>query len=216
MKNLFFLLFALIFQNNLFSQSNNVVENIGLNSMDTHSFETTFFNLKKLNSGIELDWRIASETNDNGFMILKSSDGVDWEPIGFEESTLSNIQNYQFEDIEPFPGMNFYKLRQIDENGNFKDSKIHSIQFEVEDFAVLVFPNPTEDILNIRFEDKASRVIELRNSTGQLIFTEFLSDELRSEISLKKYESISGISWLTIRDTHSGKILSNRKISFSE
>ena len=68
-----------------------------------------------------LNWVTASEHNSDYFRIEKSEDGIEWEIIGMENGAgNSTIQiDYRWEDYNVTPLINYYRLRQVDFNGEY-------------------------------------------------------------------------------------------------
>ena len=75
----------------------------------------------------QLKWRTDSETNNRGFDIQRSYDGQLWKSIGFANGggTTQHTRNYNYIDY-PNPGIIYYRLRQVDWDGQFDLSNIVS------------------------------------------------------------------------------------------
>lgn len=103
---------------------------------------------------IQLLWDTASEENNKGFHVERSTDARDWSEIGFVEGrgTSSEINRYKFTDNEPIPGDNYYRLKQVDYDSRFEYSKIVVIKrYNV----ARVFPNPiNKDSVKFLFEGR--------------------------------------------------------------
>ncbi len=91
----------------------------------------------------QLNWRTASELNNEGFDIERSDDGKSWERLHFMpgSGTSTEAHHYSFLDEHPLPGINYYRLRQKDFDGQFEYSPIVSVEMERKG-SVSVFPNP--------------------------------------------------------------------------
>lgn len=89
------------------------------------------FNAKAVGSVIKLDWRTASEVDNSGFYIERSTNGYTWKDIGFVDgnATTSAVKYYAFGDETPMPGINYYRLRQIDFDGKTEHSRIQAVRF---------------------------------------------------------------------------------------
>jgi hypothetical protein len=136
--------------------------------------ELVSFEGKALEKSNLLTWRTASEKNNNGFDIERSTDGSRFEKIGFVagNGTTSQTQRYTFNDVSfPFgegrDGAVYYRLKQLDFDGRFEYSKTIAITRKAKD-AVSVYPNPTEGILNISADDY-EQAFELVNHIGQVV-----------------------------------------------
>lgn len=97
-----------------------------------------------------ISFTTASEINNAGFDIERSSNGIDFEKIGWVDGHGSTTEekHYTFVDTKPLLGMNYYRLRQVDYDGRFEYSNIVSVVMESDD--VYLFPNPATDIINIQ------------------------------------------------------------------
>jgi hypothetical protein len=113
--------------------------------------ELTFFKGITISTGHLLTWQTASEENNRGFEIERSSDGKNWENIGFVEGhgTTQETKNYTYFDETPNSGNNYYRLKQVDFDGQFEYSDIVNIKYKVLDDELNIFPNPVQNELNI-------------------------------------------------------------------
>ena len=109
---------------------------------------------------VNLKWSTATETNNDYFLIERSKDGNEFEPIinvdgaGFSTKKLT----YSTSDNNPLPGLSFYRLKQVDFDGQFSNSEIVSVELTDlgSEFTFNVFPNPS-DGTDLKFNLKASR-----------------------------------------------------------
>lgn len=117
--------------------------------------ELISFNVEKKKVGNMLFWETASETENDFFLIEKSKDGKEWEGLTKVEGNgnSSSLLKYNFIDMAPFYGVTFYRLKQVDFNGNFQYSKIIAVNsrklptFELHK----LYPNPTTGTISIGF-----------------------------------------------------------------
>lgn len=102
--------------------------------------------------GINLRWTTSEERENAGFEIQKSIDELSFVTIGFTEASKekSIYKNYHFFDSQPFQGNNYYRLKQLDVNGDITYSAVISVKASsmVDDF-VLLYPNPAVDVIKI-------------------------------------------------------------------
>lgn len=77
------------------------------------------FNGKASNNGVDLSWTTASELNNNYFEVLRSENGKDYASIGVinGNGTTQELRNYNYTDVNPFNGVNYYQLKQVDKDG---------------------------------------------------------------------------------------------------
>ena len=78
-------------------------------------------------------------------------------------------RNYGYIDRSPLQGTGYYRLRQVDANGDFTFSEVRPVTFYHNDPPVL-FPNPVHDELRILGYDAARQgPVELYNMLGERI-----------------------------------------------
>lgn len=111
----------------------------------------SYFNAKPSNNKVHLEWETTSEINNSHFEIEKTMDGEYWYTIGTVEGAGNSYgaQFYSFDDNSPAQGLNVYRLKQVDWNGDFEYSSNKTVIWGGESpmNTVNVFPNPgTEKI----------------------------------------------------------------------
>ncbi|MCC6762921.1 MAG: T9SS type A sorting domain-containing protein [Chitinophagaceae bacterium] len=96
-----------------------------------------------------LKWGTASESNNKGFTVEKSADGLSWSDIGFVAGAgNSNSQRqYVFTDNKPGKGNNYYRLKQTDLDGKQAFSEVRMVNMQASRGAVSVFPNPAKGMV---------------------------------------------------------------------
>lgn len=126
-------------------------------------------------NGITLKWKTATETNNNGFSVEKSSNGVSFNEIAFVKGmgTTTNQSEYSFTDDNVKVGTFYYRLKQIDYDGTSSYSNIISVDVELPtQFALNQnHPNPFNPSTKISFEFPvdADATLEIFNTIGQKV-----------------------------------------------
>lgn len=127
------------------------------------------------NTGVvELNWKTASEINNDYFTIYRSVDGFAWEVIGTVDGAgnANQMIAYSFVDNNPTSTQLYYKLRQTDFDGKFEEFDVISVKAEIVLVEVQLYPNPANDFLNINLgtNDLNSNVsVMVYNQTGQIL-----------------------------------------------
>lgn len=128
-------------------------------------------------SDISLNWATATEVNNFGFEIQRSGDKTNFLTLGFVKGkgTTNEYQNYSWKDKNPNPGINNYRLKQIDINGSFKYSDVIEFDSKPIDSYKLGqnYPNPFNPSTVIRFTlPTAGKVtLTIYNSLGEVVKT---------------------------------------------
>lgn len=115
-----------------------------------------------------LKWYATYETSFRQFNIERSTDGVNFNKIG--EVAGMNLSNYSFTDNNlPTGPVAYYRLRMIDIDGKFNFSKTIAVRLNNNFSNAIVYPNPTEDILNIRLLAalESNSMLELTDIAGR-------------------------------------------------
>ncbi|MCE7044646.1 T9SS type A sorting domain-containing protein [Dyadobacter sp. CY312] len=117
------------------------------------------FTAKKVDTGVHLQWRTASEINNKGFLVERSPNGLNWNQIGFVDGngTISQTQHYVWEDRNPIAGINYYRLRQIDLDGKTEYSRIIPVRFEDAAGSITVWADAARQA-HIQTEDTIEQV----------------------------------------------------------
>ncbi|MCX6295990.1 MAG: hypothetical protein NTX97_07980, partial [Bacteroidetes bacterium] len=124
----------------------------GPTSVNPLPIELLSFTGYSLANGNQLNWVTATETNNDFFDLERSSDGIEFYKIATIDGAgnSTSIKNYEYYDANPLDGLNYYRLKQVDFNGDFFYSNIISIDKSIiENTFIQVFPNPSSDIVNI-------------------------------------------------------------------
>lgn len=144
---------------------------------ETIPVELVSFSAISNGTDINLNWATATEVNNYGFEIQRSSDKTNFKTMGFIEGkgTTNEYQNYSWRDKNPNPGINNYRLKQIDINGIFKYSDVIQIDSKPIDSYKLGqnYPNPFNPSTVIRFGLPFSGKVNLTvyNSMGEVVKT---------------------------------------------
>jgi hypothetical protein len=95
-------------------------------------------------SRVKLNWQTAYEDNIKQFTITRSSDGINFKEIGVVKATgcHNNTMSYDFVDIAPLPGANYYRLDEIDKDGFVRHLGIKEVTLNSRFNTVTLFPNP--------------------------------------------------------------------------
>lgn len=119
---------------------------ITVTGISTLPVELIHFNGKQIDNSILLEWQTASEHQNKQFVIERMSGLGVFSEIGLRKGKGNSmvINNYNFLDETPLKGVNYYRIRQEDFDGQYEYSKIISILNEGENL-LSVYPNPSSD-----------------------------------------------------------------------
>lgn len=124
------------------------------------------FSAQQSNKVNLLNWSTQFENNSSRFVVERSKDGRIYTSLGevAAAGNSNNIRRYSFTDSKPLKGNNYYRLRIIDKDNQFRLSDIQRLKNDGTT-GIILFPNPVRDKLTISIN--ADKV-----SNGQLIITD--------------------------------------------
>lgn len=135
------------------------------------------------NTFIRVNWVTASEINNKGFEVQRSTDGVNFAPIGFTDAygdgNASHIQNYAFDDRNVVANqVYYYRLRQVDKDETSHITRIVSASLNgVNPSTITIgnfFPNPatnSSSLIVTSLKETEIR-IQLFNNLSQIVTDE--------------------------------------------
>jgi hypothetical protein len=142
----------------------------------------------KYESGmIDLNWSVAGEFAMDRYVLERQNLAGEWQDLAGYEAN-GNQSTYLFTDARPWPGVNHYRLRLIEQNGSISWS--HEVEVLVpEKTRFNVWPNPAADMLNVEVYDE-------NGFSGDLVIVDQLGKEvmrrhIASASKLPVYEQLS-------------------------
>lgn len=117
----------------------------------------------KENGRNRLSWTTSIESNNKGFELERSADGKNFSSIGFivtkaDKGNSTTALSYAFTDERPIAGTNYYRLRQVDNDGRSSYSGIVILKDEKAFSISALYPNPAKDVMKVSINtEKAGR-----------------------------------------------------------
>ncbi len=169
----------------------------------TSTLPVTFISFEGSNQrqDVVLNWATGSEFNNDYFEIQRSANAKDWQIMGtvHGKGTTNTTSKYQFSDKGVRNGNFYYRLKQVDFDGQFAFSSIIRVNVLHAEELFTAFPNPATSQLTVR-NSQYPATVELINQIGIRVLqqemhefqTTLLLDDLQEGIYL-------------VRLTHEGK-----------
>lgn len=132
------------------------------------------FKAEIFHNTVMLTWFTGSEYNNEKFEIQASRAGQEFQKIGeiSGNGTTTKHQEYSFEIENPINGTSYYRLKQIDFNGQFEYSKVVSVNFKGEGCQVgAIYPNPSKSgLVNLEYlsQNDDEVTVSVFDMTGKL------------------------------------------------
>jgi hypothetical protein len=178
--------------------------------------ELLSFTSKCNNQNIVLEWSTATEVNNDYFSIERSIDGINWELVTKVDGAgnSSSIKTYSYIDVWQYHDISYYRLKQTDYDGEFKNSSIIPIEKCGEDIIELainsnpiielaIYPNPVIETLNLSYEGDKSQVLStsIYNLLGEMVYySEFYQPKIVFE------NKLNGVYFIHVNTTSKNSI----------
>jgi hypothetical protein len=154
------------------------------------------------NRVVKMEWTSLSENNNAGFSIERSKDAINWKEVEFIEGagTSNSSRNYSITDEQPYQGVSYYRIKQIDLNGNsqYYDPKSITISNEI-------LVKPMGETVGISSLDGSEVKITLLDFSGRSI--NYNSKSTDNDLLIETNSLIPGIYIIIIETPAQKKIL---------
>lgn len=109
----------------------------------------TQFDAKCTNTGTLISWATGQESNSSKFEIERSANGTTWSSIGTVAAAGTSSSNRAYQQIDLAGGSAFYRIKQIDKDGQFIYTEVARTNCQVKNISSLIYPVPAKDLLNV-------------------------------------------------------------------
>ncbi len=158
----------------MFSQQDEfgfTVDNIEVEEVTILPVDLVSFTAQRYDQEVLLKWDTASELNNDYFEIEVAIGDEAVENEAFEflgkvngNGTTNEAQSYEFWDYSTNKsGNRYYRLKQIDQDGQFVYSPIRVVNFSLNDLKVevAVYPNPFYNYLKVHYKSTEAKDLEV-------------------------------------------------------
>jgi len=162
------------------------------------------FTAKKQNNTTHLTWTTATEINNDYMAVERSADGRTFSEIGRVQGagTTQQPQDYQYIDQRPLPGLNYYRLKQVDYDGQYEYHKTVVVNFDGElPGGMIVFPTAVKDRLQVQLttENNENASLQIIGADGR-VWRSLRWQEKSGRMELLVADLPAGSYWLRLVD----------------
>jgi len=163
------------YRNNSASQSDPAEQSIAIGNISFQRaaalpLTLTSFNGAVNNNAVQLNWSTAQEENLSTYIVEKSTNATNWQTLSTVKATGNSNSNKEYNIIDPNAApVNYYRLKQVDLNGNFTYSQVIRIRNgAIDKTGIKLYPNPAINTttITINSENKQPAHIKLYNRFG--------------------------------------------------
>lgn len=178
--------------------------------------EIIYFDAAQNKNIVEVQWITATEINNDYYEIERRSDQKDFEKIGKIKGAGNSTDklSYIFIDKTPLIGVSYYRIKQVDFNGNQDYSDIIPVHYSINE-RINLYPNPTAGILYLKGEDfenfkpedieirmydligsqvkisvlqnQSEMIIDISNIANSIYFLEYITKKGSTKVKVVKY-----------------------------
>ena len=126
------------------------------------------------NKDIAVEWKVENESNLKQYDVEKS---VDWNHYATANTVAANnaaLSNYNWLDVHPSEGYNYYRIRSTDVNGKTAYSTVVKVFMGKGKQSISIYPNPViNGSINLQLTNQPGGMYGLRllNNMGQVMIT---------------------------------------------
>ena len=137
--------------------------------------ELVSFAGKQVDETIQLNWKTASETNNDYFTLEHSTDATNFEYLATVNGKGTEVSSTSYRELHtrPISGTNYYRLSQTDFDGTTEVFEVIAVNFKTGKTEAVIQPNPVrEGLLNLKYisaEDDDDLEIEVVDISGRVL-----------------------------------------------
>ncbi|MFN4082804.1 MAG: T9SS type A sorting domain-containing protein [Bacteroidia bacterium] len=195
---------------------NNLVmmgEFTGTDNINPLPVKLSRFTVEKQQQNAVLNWSTSSEINSSQFLVERSFNRNDFEEIGSVRAKGNSNRNVNYNFIDRYivkdaiiKGNNivYYRLKQIDRNGDFAYSEIRSLNvFNELGSNIAIMPNPFKNHFQLSFAEPTDNVfVKVIDLNGKVVFSNKYN-HVESSLTIEAANLKDGVYILNVE--HSGK-----------
>ncbi len=179
----------------------NITEALPIELIDVNAY--------KNENSVNIDWTAEKLDKDIDFVVEKSDESFNWLPIDMEDMVIDDEDKnfkYSITDNEPFPGISYYRLKQIRADGTFNYSRMVSVEFELDD-ALTAYPNPFTNTIDVvgNILNNSNKII-VYNTIGKIVYSQDIRTSI-NKLTLDLSDFSESIYFLVIKSKSSDKVL---------
>jgi hypothetical protein len=149
------------------------------------------FKVAKQNTTALVSWQTANEVNTAYFNVLRSRDGNRFNTVGrVEAKNMSSLQgDYSYTDdlAGLAPGIVYYRLQMLDQDGSYSFSPISHITIGTDGSQMRIFPNPAHGYFVIRnygIVDVANAAILVKDVSGRILISQKFTNDSEQRVNI--------------------------------
>ncbi|THU41715.1 T9SS type A sorting domain-containing protein [Niastella caeni] len=157
------------YRNNTASQNNPeeqsiAIGNISFERASTLPLTLTSFNGVVNNNAVQLNWTSALEENLEKYIVEKSTNATHWQTLSTVKAAVNSNSTNEYNVTDPNAApVNYYRLKQVDVDGNYTYSQIIRIRSGTNDkTGIKLYPNPAINAATVTINSKTKLTAHIK------------------------------------------------------
>jgi subtilisin-like proprotein convertase family protein len=155
-----------------------------------------------------VQWSTASELNNKFYEVQRSTNGTEFGTIGTVNagSASTGVQQYLFNDLRPFAGVNYYRLKQVDKDGRFTYSAIVKVMMPNNKTIYTLTPNPAVTSTTFTALSEMKQVnLRMMDVSGKTVYSTYSSLIKAGETLVLPVSGLAKGYYLVMIDSGNGR-----------
>lgn len=123
-----------------------------------------YFRGSKQGNGNLLDWKVSCTNTPSATLVLeRSADGRNFNVANTQEANAVRCQSpFNYKDLSPLPGINYYRLKMLDADGKISYSNTVALFNKESGYEIVnIMPNPVAERATLQITSATASVIEV-------------------------------------------------------
>jgi hypothetical protein len=157
------------------------------------------FTAIKNNNRVEIKWTTATEINNSHFEVERSNNGRDWSIIAIvmPAQSATSINQYSYTDKVEGTNDTYYRIRQVDMNGNQMYSSVKVISSKDETAEMKVIAGADNSLTVKIGKSSSNNIVSVIGINGQVVHQQAYSDQL---VKIRLNSAIHGVYVVKVTD----------------
>jgi len=146
-------------------------------------------------TSVDIDWIVESQVNNDYYVVENSIDCYEWKEVDRlpGDGNCNTPKLYELKDLYPHIGLSYYRLRQVDYDGNSKTFYPVSVNVENEKTIGLnIKPNPAIDYIELEMDYTLDPLInhniQIFDMSGNRVYKKHFIGEIHDfQINIEKF-----------------------------
>ena len=164
--------------------------------IELSGFSARVLNSSSIKSGtkVRLSWQTESEQNSKSFVLLRSTNNLNFDSIGMVKASGTSVAqlHYSYEDAVVGSGQIYYRLKSIDNDGQYSFSDIVSIALSNADEQSWFISDEV-----FHYSGTGNTQLVIYSAQGQMVYNKMLSSDLNEDLHFL----IPGIYFVRLTDS---------------